>query len=154
MTMRAEDVHTLKSGLDREEEIYASLRDLSRRQGEIIEQEEGVETLMEVLARKQALINEIETIEDDLAPVKEAWEQTRETQERSVREEVEERVARLQTVLAELLELEEKGRSLLERQQQAVASEIKKVGRNREAHQAYGGSREKPTSSGVIDSTG
>ena len=152
MMMTAEDVGRLKTGLEREERIYLDLRDLSRRQGEIIEHEEGVEALLEVLGRKQVLISEIETIEDEVSPIKQAWEETRETHGQRVRREIEERVTRLQAVLAELLELEDKARTLLQRQQHELAGEIRKISRSREAHQAYGGGRDKPTSTGLIDS--
>ena len=153
MTFATADAGVLIEGLDREQEVYVALRELSRRQDEIIASQGQVETLLEVLGRKQALLSEVEAIERRLRPVKDAWEQERETQPSELRVQVETRVRALRDVLGEVVALEERGRTELARQQQAVAAEIRNVGRTRQAHHAYAGGSVTPPSR-RIDDTG
>ena len=149
-----EDIRKLTAGLDRQREIYTSLRDLSRRQGEIIHAEGGIETLLELLGRKQVLINEIEIIESEIAPLKRDWEQTREEHDSDVRSRIEDRVGELREILGEVLELEERGRTELEQQQGELAGEIRSIGRSREAHRVYGGKSVETPAPRLLDNTG
>jgi hypothetical protein len=154
MTMTAEEVGTLVSRLDREQEIYGQLLALSRRQEEIIVADGEVDALLDVLGRKQVMIREIESIERELSPIKERWESEREQAPPARREEVEARVRGLRRTLEEVLELEDRGRSALEARQQELAGEIRKIGRSREAHAAYGARVTSPKPTGMIDNTG
>ena len=57
----------------------------------------------------------------------------------------------LQQVLREVLELEDRGRAALEERRQAVAGEIRRIGRSREAHAAYGAVSAPAAPRGVVD---
>ena len=154
MTLAAEEVRGVIEKFDREQEIYRGLLDLSRGQMEIIEQGATSEELLELLGRKQLLINELEEIERDLTPFKRGWREVRESLEADVRAAVEQRVTQIHEILVELLDLEERGRSKLQRRQEEVVVKIREIGRSRRAHQAYAGGQSGPPTRGVIDSTG
>lgn len=144
------DIERLVSGLHREREIYAALCDLARRQGEIISAGDCVEALLKLLGRKQVLINEVEMMEWTLAPLKRAWEETREDHDWELRARIEEGVGDLREVLAELVELEDRTGAKLQREQQ-VMLDVMKFGRSREAHRAYG---KAARTASVLDNTG
>ena len=140
--------------LDREQEICVGLSELSSLQKEVIENEAGVEGLLEVLARKQALINELDCVERELAPVKKAWEDTRARTAEDVRVQIEERVRHIREVLGELLDIEDEGRTALQGQRENLAVEMQKIAQSREAHRAYAKGGRRPRLKSLVKGSG
>ena len=158
MTLSTQDARQLLEHLRHEEEIYAGLRDLSRRQMDIIESDGDAEKLLDVLGRKQVLLNRVEDVEREIAPYKRDWSELRETLDPSTREEIEERVNAVQEVLAEVLRLEEESQTLLLSRQHEISQDIRRISRGRRAQRAYGGTRPRhgraASGGGVIDNRG
>jgi hypothetical protein len=128
--------------LEQERRIYAKLHELSTHQMEIIlndDEDGGVERLMDVLARKQGLINELESLEADLAGFRRDWDELRETLSPTVREAVEQRIRDITRLLTSVLRLEERGRERFQECTEGVREEILKVGHTQKAHQVYAG---------------
>ncbi|HUW58500.1 MAG TPA: hypothetical protein VMZ92_17830 [Planctomycetota bacterium] len=154
MTLTSEEMKGIIDKFQCELEIYTGLRDLSRGQMTVIDREAGPEELLEILGRKQVLINELEGLERELRPFKEEWSRVRESLPGEVRTQIEQVVRNMQAVLAELLELEEEGRTKLQQRQEQVAAKIREIGRSRQAHHAYAAGQTRPAKTGVIDNTG
>jgi len=140
--------------LDREQEICVGLRELSRLQREVIENEAGLENLIEVLRRKQALIDELDGIERELAPLKKTWEHARARTAQDVRVQIEERSRHIREVLRELLDMEDEGRTALQDQREDLAAEMQKIALNREAQRAYGKAERRTRVKSRIEGTG
>ena len=154
MTISADEAQGLLDKLSREQEIYVNLRELSKRQMEIIDADGDVEKLLEVLARKQVLINEIEDIERELVRFKKEWPDSRAALDGNIRALVEERVRQLRAVLAELMEIENQAQERLLNRSQAVAEDIRRVAKGRQAHRAYAEGHRPPAGPAVIDNEG
>ena len=138
MQFSADDAAELVARLDRQRELYADLLDLSSRQVRIIEGEGGAERLLEVLGRKQVLINRLAELEQEMRPLKKSWQQSGGSLESPGRLEIAQSVCGLQSTLAELLALEERSRAVLEARQGEVATRLRGLEQCRKAQCAYG----------------
>ena len=154
MTLASDELRQIVGKFERELEIYTGLRDLSRGQMAVIDREAGPEDLLEILGRKQALINELDSLERELRPFKEKWHRVRESLAAEYRTQIEQVVRNMQGILAELLDLEEEGREKLQQQQEEVAEKIREIGKGKQAHDAYAAGQSRPVRKGVIDNTG
>ena len=154
MNDAANDTRDFIEKLDREQEMCLSLRELSSLQREVIENEAGVEDLLEVLARKQALIDELDCVERELAPLKKGWEDTRAATPQDVRVQIEGRLRHMREVLRELLDIEDEGRTALQDQREDLAAEMQEIAQSRAAQRAYAKGERRPRLKSLVEGTG
>ena len=120
-------------------------RDRYRSMTSVVEEQKGLLTasdldaLMVLVERKRVLMGEIESAEKTLAPTKEQWSELRAGVDGSIVREVEETVAETREILKSLVKLEDEGRSLMEKQRESVAHELKGIMTKKKARGAYGG---------------
>ncbi len=107
------DIQDALRQLDLEHGIYAALLDLARRQAEILEGDAGVEALLSVIVRKQALMDELGVITSELSSVRRNWSTVREIVPPGDREAFEGRVREVRRVLEEVIAMEDRGRESL-----------------------------------------
>ncbi len=120
--------------LDREYELYRALRDLSRRQTAILAADAGVETLLDILGRKQSVLAEIGSLDGELAPFKREWRLRRGQFDPVERAAVDERLRALHALLEELIAMEEASRRrLMGPRDDDAPTPV----RTREAHRTY-----------------
>jgi flagellar biosynthesis/type III secretory pathway chaperone len=143
--LAAEQAKALVEKLDRECEIYAGLRSLSLRQVHIIETEADVKDLLDVLGRKQILINELGDVEREVNSFRKEWETNREALAEGARAGVGERLRKVKATLMELLRLEARALSSLERRHQDLSTGVRNIMRSPGPHETgRGGTHHSP----------
>lgn len=109
-----EEITTMLEMYLREETaLYREVRELSRVQIGLIEQNNSA-ALMQTISRKQECLSRIEEIEQSAAPYKQLREETLENWPAQIRGRIAGPVRELQTLLGEIVALEEKSRSAIE----------------------------------------
>ncbi len=93
--------------------LYREVRELSRIQLEQIEQSNSA-ALLQTISRKQECLGRIEQIEGAAAPYKQMRERTLESWPPALRHRIAGPVRELQSLLGEIVALEEKSRSAIE----------------------------------------
>ncbi len=132
----AELAHDFIRGLERAEEIYRRLIGLTQNQSEIIRH--GVSPrLLELAEAKESELARLTELEELLGPARTGWVGIRERISGDLRGRVQEVVRRVETVLRELLVLEEEeGKSLAARRDETVA-QIRRLDSARKVRGAY-----------------
>ena len=139
--------------LNLELEVYTGLRDLSRRQMTIVEGGADINELLRIVGLKQALIDETDKLERIVGPIKREWTEISERLSSDARESIKGLLRRIQEVLREVVELENRARAILECRKEETGREINRVGKGARANKAYG-SRTPAMRSKVVDDRG
>ena len=119
-------------------------RDRYRAMVAVVDEQKGLlassdlDALMALVERKRSLMGKIEVAEKDLAVTKERWPELRGDLDAATVRDVEGTVAETRRILQDLLKLEDEGRSLMEKQRDTVAQELKGLMTKKKARGAYG----------------
>ncbi len=132
------DIPGLIAMLRRQRELYTALRELSERQAPLVEQG-AAEALLEVLGRRQHLIDELTQINVQLAPYRDDWPRVWRQVPENARAEVNDLLKTVSDLLAGILEQDEIDRTRLQSSQDRVQAELKKINGGTMAVRAYGG---------------
>ncbi len=132
---------------------YQAVLDLSRQQNQAIAAGDTA-GLMAILARKQQHIGEIDRLGTRAGPLRERWEERRESLPPERRRPVEEAVRQLREVLAQIVALEDQGQNSLRSGQQQTGQQIVKLQQGKALHKAYGGGKQLPPSARFQDRQG
>lgn len=124
---------------------YETVLALAREQKTLIASGE-TEGLMDILARKQRLIADIEGMQVMIRPSKILWDEQGETWPESLRAPVEAVVQDLRRVLGEIVALEDAVREELGDATQRTGQKITQMQKGKAMHKAYGGSAKPPVS--------
>lgn len=126
----------LVSGLRRELEIYEGLAALVREQAEIIRRSDGT-ALARLAEAKQEKLREVDGVEAELRPLKAAWAGRKASAPPEVAREVETALDRLETVLGDLVRMEEESVAILRSQREDTSAAIRAIEAGRRLHDAY-----------------
>jgi hypothetical protein len=132
------DVPGLIALLRHQRDLYTDLHELSERQAPLVEQG-AAEALLEVLARRQKLIDELAQINAQLSPYREDWSRVWRHVPEPDRPEVSALLKTVSDLLAAILEQDEADRARLQSSQDRVKVEMKKINGGTLAVRAYGG---------------
>lgn len=122
--------------LERQHEVLSSLLSLSRRQGEQIESanDDGV---LEVLASRQPLVEELVRLNESLRPYREAWDRHLAALPIGQRDHAARRAEVVASLARTLAQRDESDRVRLATRRDALADELAQLGTRRGALSAY-----------------
>lgn len=124
--------------LDEQLMLYERLDELSRRQSELIEQEE-TDRLLSLLGERQDVIDRIEAVDASMRPFRDQWDRLVGPLPESRRVVIRERLDRLTVLVGEIAGRDEADRRRLEQRRDAVGDELAGLSRGAGALSAYGG---------------
>lgn len=122
--------------LDRQRDLYVELEGLSRTQGEFIETDDS-DGLMDVLARRQAIVDQVVALNDELAPFARRWEELAPRLPAAHREALRTRFDDVARLVESIQQRDDADRRALESRRASVGSELEGLARARGAAAAY-----------------
>lgn len=128
----------LLDGLKRQLAKYREMAVLAEDQRKVFAGND-LEALVGLVERKRGLLQEIETIEKELAPLRARWPELRAGLDAAAVVDVEAAVEETKRLLADIIRIEDEGRRLLEGQRRSTADDLKDLMVKRRARGAYGG---------------
>ncbi|MCI0652759.1 MAG: hypothetical protein L0Z55_12845 [Planctomycetes bacterium] len=140
-----------QSGLRSQREIYLALAEISRRQEQVL-REGGTEEILQLARSKQAEMGRIESVEREIAPLKQEWPLFRERVSPKLRAEIEEDLCAIQSVLQRLIQIEARGGPQFDALRRDTAEKLKQVEGGRRIQQAYVRAP-RPTNARYLDRT-
>lgn len=137
MTTHAMDIdaHAL---LAEQVALYERLDALAREQGRAIERHDG-EMMLELLARRQQVIDALSRCVQRLAPIRERWEILRLSLPIAQRAELEALSSRAEDLAAAVRDLDEQHAGALAERRDELAGELARLRQSGKAVTAYGG---------------
>ena len=142
-------VPRLQRMLERQHGLYSELDGLSRQQSGHIESGD-TDALLGVLTSRQALIDQISSVNAELEPFVRSWTRLVAQVTEEQRREVEGRFAALDVVIGGIARRDDEDRARLEARRRAVSESISSANRARAAASAYGGSPAGAVSGSVV----
>ena len=130
-------VSRLERILDRQCGIYQQLESLSTPQSQAIERDDA-EALLSVLGQRQTLIDQLVSLNKDLAPFVESWDQLSEQLPSNVRGRLRDRFEEVSRRVTEIQTRNQADHQFLERKRQSVSEELSSMTNARGALAAYG----------------
>lgn len=127
----------LEKLLRQELSLYREVRELSRGQKNLIEQNDSA-ALMQAVSEKQFRINKIAQLEQQAAPFKARRETELESWPDSARKRVDPLVRELQTLLGEIVALEDESRAAAEEKVTGSRDKVQKIQTGKAMLNAYG----------------
>lgn len=134
---------------DRVEQQTENYRDLIEIGSGSAEEALDGDALLALVQRKLEVMERVDRLEKDLAPVKEGWPAYLDRLPEDRRAEIEKRMGRLARTLAELVEQEEAQQARIGEKLGLVRGELGRVARGKKIQQAYGKAR--PRESRFVD---
>ncbi|GAB4550771.1 MAG: hypothetical protein Tsb0013_12640 [Phycisphaerales bacterium] len=129
--------------LDDQIALYRSLSELSSRQSSIIETGE-TDALLSVLGQRQSLVERITDLNEELEPFTQRWDELSCRLSDDRKAGIRERLDALDVLVGEIARRDERDRLALERQRDAVSTELKGNAQNRGALNAYAAASRQP----------
>ncbi|MCG3122727.1 MAG: hypothetical protein GIKADHBN_01128 [Phycisphaerales bacterium] len=121
-------------------ELYEELDALSQKQGELIS-EHRTDELLELLGRRQVLLERVQAVTDTLAPVRARWPQFLATLDPAQRHGVGQVVDAITQLIESITRRDQADRDCMIAERERVAGELATLDRSRRATGAYGGPR-------------
>jgi flagellar biosynthesis/type III secretory pathway chaperone len=119
--------------------ILEQLRDLSRRQSDLIE-DSDVQRLLSVLSAKQTLLNELQRLQRQLEPFRQQDPESRRWRSPQDRQRCRQLAERCEALLGEIMLVEKQSESEMVRRRDAAVARLEETHSSAEATRAYIGS--------------
>jgi hypothetical protein len=140
--------------LERKEKLIAELGDLASQQEAMVRERRG-EALLGVLSRRQALIDEVLSMQDELASLAAAAADAEHEAPAAARERIRTLVDAISRGLGAVLERDERDRAAIASAREDTRRELASIAPTRQAHEAYlGGSLASRPETRFADRTG
>lgn len=110
-------------------------------QQETLINEGRADELLTVLGRRQELINTLNGLNDQAEPFRRGWTQFSAGLDEAERSEIGELLKQVQSMLAEIIQRDERDRTELQQQRGKVSKELQQVSQVGAAMNAYGGAK-------------
>jgi flagellar biosynthesis/type III secretory pathway chaperone len=133
----SDSVERLVELLDQQCGIYQQLRDLSEQQSRLVA-EGDAESLLTLLNQRQALIDRLLQINEQIEPFKQRWSQFWSELDASQQGRIRERMDAVQSLLDGIMAQDEKDREALAAQRTRVGEQLGQVSRGANVNRAYG----------------
>ena len=122
--------------LSRQRDLYQKLKELSERQRGMIAGDRA-DLLLGILQERQAHVNELTLLNQQLSPFRRKWDQTLASLSGDTRQNVSKLLAAINTLLSGILASDKEDGTLLSARKQMVASELSGLSGGRIANQCY-----------------
>jgi hypothetical protein len=142
-------IHSFVRDLADAESIYQRLIELTRKQSEVLESGD-TERLMDFARQKESELGRLAPVEVRLRSARESWGDVESGVSAEQRRSVQEGVRGVETVLRQLLELEEEQNRAILKRREGTLEEIRRIEAGRRVQKAYGAASAHG-SSGVFD---
>ncbi len=139
--------------LDRQRDLYLRLDALSRTQADAIHAED-TDGLLSILAQRQALIDDIAALNEDLAPFVDRWDDLAPRLSPEQRAPLRARFDEVAQLVKEIADRDDADRRVLESRRAVVAAELNSLSSARGAVRAYAGADRGAPSPRYQDRTG
>lgn len=116
--------------------VLEQLRDLSRRQSDLIA-DDNMQRLLSLLSAKQKLLNELQKIQKRLGPFREQDPQSRRWRSPADRERCRQLVERSEALLGEIMLVEKQSESEMARRRDDAVARLQNVNSSADATRAY-----------------
>ena len=116
--------------------VLEQLRDLSRRQSDLIE-DSDMPKLLSILSAKQTLLNELQRLQRQLDPFRKQDPETRQWRSPQDRERCRQLSERCETLLSEIMVVEKQSESELAQRRDAAVARLRGTHSSAEATRAY-----------------
>jgi uncharacterized protein involved in exopolysaccharide biosynthesis len=116
---------------------YREVLSLSQEQLRLVEQNQAPE-LMEVLSRKQAIIQVLDDASEQAAPLLARWEEGRNQASETLRSGVREAHEQLTSVMAEVIALEDQAKSIISQGRGTTGKQMLNLQKGKQMLRAYG----------------
>lgn len=126
--------------LGSQRDLFAQILDRARRQLQLIDTGD-TDALMRLLGEKQRLIQQNETINRELEPVRRQWEQFRDAAGAGLRQPIEQAFEQLRGHIAEVVELENQAQARAEKAKSEAGAQVGRMQTGKAMLKAYGGAR-------------
>jgi len=126
----------LASLIDSRLAVLVQLLALARRQAAVIA-ENDLTTLLTLLAGKQQLVTELQSLDRQLAPYQEQLPESRQWSSPAERTRCQQQAARCEAVLREILAIEKRAEEQMTQQRDAVAQRLATFDQSAQAARAY-----------------
>lgn len=130
------DSERLLDLLSRQRDLYRKLKSLSERQRGMIAGDRA-DLLLGILQERQAHVNELTALNQQLSPFRRNWDQTLASLADDARQNVSQLLAAINTLLSGILATDKEDGALLSARKQMVASELSGLSGGRIANQCY-----------------
>jgi hypothetical protein len=127
----------ISGAIDRTHAVYQELDAVSRSQEDLIDRDEGQE-LLELLARRQVLVDRLTELDRDLTPLRQEWDRSGASAPASQRAHVQSRLAAIADLASWVAHRDSAAVRGLQRRRDALAEELADLGRSKSARSAYG----------------
>jgi hypothetical protein len=127
----------LLEGLRRQWEKYRLLSEMVVQQKTLLAGQD-MDALLALIERKRILMEEVEALEKEIAPIKARWTQLRSQLEPETVRPIEEAIGKTREILESIVRLEDEGRALMVQRRDMTAQELKEQMTKRRARGAYG----------------
>lgn len=151
--LSTQPVETLVGLLDQQHEIYLQLRELAQRQSRLVADGDA-ESLLTLLNQRQALIDQLLKINEQIEPFKKQWSAFWAELDASQRQRIRERMDAVQSLLDGIMEQDERDRQALAAQRSQVGQRLSDVSRGTAVNRAYGRAAPTTTQNRFTDQQG
>ncbi|MAE61542.1 MAG: hypothetical protein CMJ49_09325 [Planctomycetaceae bacterium] len=127
---------TLVDLLDQQRAIYHQLEQLATQQGQLVDAGEA-ESLLTILAERQALIDQLSQINGKLAPFRQQWPTLWEELDADQRAQVTQRIDQVQQLLDQIVAHDQRDRATLQHHRDRLAGELDQVKQGAAMNRAY-----------------
>jgi flagellar biosynthesis/type III secretory pathway chaperone len=138
-----EDPLTLLELLEQQRDLYYELEKLSAEQSQRIEQGQ-TEDLLNVLSKRQGLVEQLTQINTRLSPYRDYWGQVAQQLPEGKRQHLRHLLDEVQTLLQRILEQDETDRQQLQAARDEVGNKLQQTQKAGSAMKAYGRAAQQP----------
>ena len=142
----------LLSLLQEQRAVYQHLREFSQKQSELVQQGDA-DRLLQLLAQRQQLIDQLAALNTQLEPFKKDWPRLWSELDEPARRSVDRLVQEVQGVLDGILQQDDQDRQVLARQRENMSTNMQQLNHGAKVNRAYGSSNNHDNNR-YTDSTG
>ena len=126
----------LAEKIDQKHDLLVQLHQLGRQQGHLIRAED-INNLLVLLSAKQTLLNQLQTVEQQLEPYRHQDPETRQWATPAERQRCADIAQQCEALLSEIVRIERQSEEEMERRRDVAASRLEEAGSAAEARKAY-----------------
>ena len=122
--------------LSQQQLLYRQLRELAQKQTTLVATGDA-EMLLGVLAGRQRLINRLNTISEQLEPLRADWQNIAASLPKSQRQQAQGLIEDVQAILGEILACDQRDTETLSEQKEKISQDIRKASLGKRMNRAY-----------------
>ena len=122
--------------LIQQKELYTKLKMMSEKQRELVQQQDAVQ-LLGVLGARKILVEQLTQLGQQIAPIREQWQQLKDSLQTDQRDQINQLIDQTQDLLADIISADEQDRQQLAADRDTKGAELGSFTQNTTARNAY-----------------